>query len=314
MKLFNILLLTTFLLTVQADRFRLYDHPDGGQNPPSYGLRLDGLVGRRTTYSFEGNGAKVLLNVNGNDIRINGKVYGGEDIGSDYSNPELCKINFRYRNNVTQTSDGWKAEFTKNRGHINCPSFGKQKLFASSNQSPSFVLQQDGHRLSDDDTWVGRGWVTTSKDHVSVVSSGSFQDWLFIAEEVLPTRHLNFWRNNLCHIPNLLPFNIGGEKYDSYGHVENLLLRNCKNNPYCELKQQLLVLLINKKAFDLDDFTYELQDIDDYINDGNRLLKNCDEEEEVTRLTEKLYEINRSGKQIHINLDECDEDFCPYTF
>lgn len=103
---------------------RIGDHPDGNQNPPPYGLRLDNLfdaIGGDdgvTTFSFEQNGASSIIEIIDSNsdliadkIRISGTVYGGETDGDNYDWGEgLYELFFEISAAVTTEGgpfDGW---------------------------------------------------------------------------------------------------------------------------------------------------------------------------------------------------------------
>ncbi|MEM7791191.1 MAG: hypothetical protein AAF546_07310 [Verrucomicrobiota bacterium] len=201
-------------LTAAITVFGLADHPDGNQNPPTYGLRLDGLDGdssKEFTFSFGASSPFGSTEVNlfyddvANTIRIFGEVYGGKDIGAVW-NPGAVgrwEVEFIYNVNVTGSATSTtsslvvEADSPSNQGTIKFLSgtgFAAGETFnltdegGSKNNMDSFLLLSDGHRLAgDNSTIVGRGWLnhaaapqpapTEYKDHVAA------SDWLFIIQD-----------------------------------------------------------------------------------------------------------------------------------
>lgn len=69
--------------------YRLSNHPDGNQNPPPYGLRLDELYNATTghdvfSFDFDDARSNVLLTYTGSTITIAGSAWGGRDAGAVY--------------------------------------------------------------------------------------------------------------------------------------------------------------------------------------------------------------------------------------
>ncbi|MGP1309403.1 MAG: hypothetical protein ACTS27_04320 [Phycisphaerales bacterium] len=179
-----------------AATYRLSDHPDGSANPPSYGLRLDGLfagragaTGGTTTFSF----IDVLMNVteSGGEINIHifGTVRGGEDTGSSYGyGLGDYYIDFEYTKWVVEDGTGYRADhdMLNNVGTLTAMSGVASgdvfDLHDKSNGSDSFLYLQDDHRLpgtglANLDYWVGRGWLgVNGSQHVGN------RDFLFVGE------------------------------------------------------------------------------------------------------------------------------------
>lgn len=96
--------------------FKLFDHPDGNQAPPTYGLRLDELIDFSAghdvyTFSFSAGNMKLDYDDNGtgtgadDTIRIYGDAVGGRDTGPGYSMAGLASIDFTYRINIKDPVD-----------------------------------------------------------------------------------------------------------------------------------------------------------------------------------------------------------------
>ena len=196
-----------------AVTFRLHNHPDGNQNPPPYGLRLDGLFGDVDDeytfdfdYSASGFESEVFLEYNGSTIRIYGSAFGGEDIGNTGAyglNQGIYNIDFTYTANIigdvvsglTVTAYNYAA----NTGTVTYDESFSAGVFTDIADSVFYLQDQDDgnfsfkfnntddHRLpgADDDTFVGWGWV----NHSTVGGTSSYghvysSDWLFTATQV----------------------------------------------------------------------------------------------------------------------------------
>lgn len=203
--------------TVVLSQFTLADHPDGVARPPIYGLRLDdifttgrttdgsvgvaGGVGGITTFSFDDNGASVLLRVLdttgdglADAINISGTVYGGVDTGSaiDFG-AGLYQIDFTFGEDV-QTVEGPQGGWTAGKDYLGNGSLRAMAGNADVAEGTTFNLYQqtrdgaadfaflnDGHRLGGHPSFlgmmVGRGWLTYRSDGRNM--SGT-QDFLFV--------------------------------------------------------------------------------------------------------------------------------------
>jgi hypothetical protein len=185
-----------------AASYRLSDHPAANENPPPYGLRLDGLFagetganGGITTFSFNTYGNTILnvfLNGSTLNITINGTVFGGEDTGSgtgfgagDY------QLSMTYTVGVTAVTDGWKVDASSgsNFGTLTALTgalAGDVFNLSDDRQNSTgqtFAFLQDDHRLGAFpsiaalDPFVGRGWLNI----VGNSASGT-RDLLFLGE------------------------------------------------------------------------------------------------------------------------------------
>jgi len=161
------------------------DHPDGGANPPGYGLRLDGLFtfeadegsfdesaasGGVTTFSFSHAEAHVITEVfdtdddgNGDTVRVHGVVVGGEDNGSEYGfGKGKYEIDFvwnRFIEEIDGDDGGWKVSPSSiaNKGFIKAlegvegvEAGTSWDLFEQEDKNKNtFKLLRDGHRLGD---------------------------------------------------------------------------------------------------------------------------------------------------------------------
>lgn len=99
-------------VSIMPGTYILGDHPGGDLNPPSYGLRIDQLLGEGTgmyTFSFSAAGSHVELVYNdvANTIQISGLVYGGRVSGSSYvGTPQYYSVDFLYDTNVGTCASG----------------------------------------------------------------------------------------------------------------------------------------------------------------------------------------------------------------
>ncbi len=187
---------------LQSGEYRLNNHRNGGQQPPGYGLRLDGLDGSRNPariFSFDFNDSRsdmrMALDLAARTIRIFGTVWGGHDNGSTYA-PEsqgrvgLWRIEFLYDTNVVVQSDGTIAisrPSNLNVGYIQPLFSSTRSAFRNNPQiplvdfnmdpyAPSFYLGLN-HRTNPGVS--GWGWLNHSgQSHIAA------SDWLF---EVDPT-------------------------------------------------------------------------------------------------------------------------------
>lgn len=184
--------------------YRLADHPSSGATPPPYGLRLDGLfagqagaTGGITTFSFNTYGntiLRVIQNGSDLDITINGRLYGGEDIGAtvgfgvgDY------QFSMTYTANVVATAEGWTvlADTGTNTGSLTALTGAlagtSWNLFDVASGADTFIFEADDWRLNPANPQhvpflglpVGRGWL----DFQGATTTGT-RDVLFVGHIV----------------------------------------------------------------------------------------------------------------------------------
>lgn len=192
--------LSTQAAVLNDGLYQLVNHRAGGQQPPAYGLRLDGLDGnnhRIYSFDFEGQGSdmRMDLDVANGTIRIFGTAYGGRDVGSNYENPNrgrvgLWQIDFTYRSGVQVDGQGRiviNPQSAQNNGYIQ-PLFDSHRpAFQNNPQIPLVDYNSDpngnsfllGLNHRGNPGVSGWGWLNHSGNpHVAA------SDWLF---EVLPT-------------------------------------------------------------------------------------------------------------------------------
>ncbi|MGI9014528.1 MAG: hypothetical protein ACR2GY_09795 [Phycisphaerales bacterium] len=180
--------------------YRLGNHPDGGIDPPPYGLRLDELFNvssgtDKFTFDFEATGAGVFLDYDGSTIRIYGRAFGGRDIGTTYDSNWTSFVNFdfTYRDNVGQVpgdDDLWVDDDDRdNNGYI---------VWEANNTRFDLNDKSDGtksFRLGDEDNDQGhRGFAGISGWGWLLVNGrdkAGAQDWLFTLNPIpLPSAGL----------------------------------------------------------------------------------------------------------------------------
>jgi len=263
----NLLILTTFVQSSfgHVRNFRLLDHPDGAARPPIYGLRLDNLFqgesganGGITTFSFETGRSSVYLKVDRTNttITIRGLMYGGEDSGTGYGYGENhYRINYLYNTGLTSVPNGWISGDVGNQGFIKQGNNFQRELYAKAlPNGEAFLFKQDGHRLSDSNIWVGRGWQTYESDHGS--GDSGTHDFLFVGEPVPSTRDACWWRDHECHIESLLPITLGDRTFTNSRQVVRFLQKSDDSDAKWEFAHVLLVFKLNIQAFGLEQQTY----------------------------------------------------------
>lgn len=189
--------------------YNLASHPDGSENPPPYGLRLDGLYTLNSndvwTFDFDApsSNMKLILDTHSETVRIYGTAYGGLDVGSGYDADlqGVFQVDFTYSANVTvndsglplleveaspeapATNNGFiRPLFTADDGSIFITS---GETIALEQEMEFFFNNTDDHRLNcgvdpcGPDTFVGWGWLNHS-DSAHIKAS----DWLFTATVV----------------------------------------------------------------------------------------------------------------------------------
>jgi hypothetical protein len=202
--IFSLLFASVAVGDIPNGTYRLSNHPDGNENPPPYGLRLDGLDGNPGhvfSFDFDTEGSEMFMNLTNDTIRIHGTVYGGlnkpsnHDIYADPSNKErnymvgLWEVDFTYRDNVGVVNGDddriVSASSENNNGTITFlnENYRGQTTFGLVDfMSPSFRFGNEnndrGHRgfngLS------GWGWM----NHDGYPSHVDASDWLFTAHPI----------------------------------------------------------------------------------------------------------------------------------
>jgi len=187
-----------------------HDHPDGSAAPPSYGLRLDKLLGDgKYTFSFdyadETESARVTLSydADASEITISGRAYGGK-VEQGFLAPSQSgwiDIDFTYAANVMMVNGCGQgegddlyvvAQSSENRGTIELDGWGDDAVFEVTDKGDtsgcSFDLDndrdsKDNESIANDPTvWSATGWLQPN--------NGGATDWLFIAEEEIVDEEL----------------------------------------------------------------------------------------------------------------------------
>lgn len=170
--------------------YLLGDHPNGNQNPPPYGLRLDNMLGAGIATLSIGYYNDTVLTVyddGGNlSINISGTLHGGVVDGSGgYVSAASYAVDFNYSVGVSATGGGWVVSGfdAANMGTLtNLDTNDTIDMYAKG-MPDTFLFLPDGHRLGgDDSSWVGRGWITDQVDGSDPL--GGTRDWLFTATEI----------------------------------------------------------------------------------------------------------------------------------
>jgi hypothetical protein len=209
-KLFSIALLTTVVAAgiiavpqhsaAMIHMYQLTDHPNGAVVPPTYGLRIDNLIGTGVfTFSFEyidmtGSSNMMLTydDVSG-EIHIYGRAYGGKDIGAgwDATLQGWIDVDFTYRDDVNESDDcpgnPWDdlyvtSESLNNNGTVTLDGWGGDAVFDFQGKADAsgctLIFDNDtdskgNSTIANDLTlYSGSGWLMPP-------TSGS-RDWLFV--------------------------------------------------------------------------------------------------------------------------------------
>lgn len=192
-----------------AVTFRLSDHPDGAMRPPTYGLRLDGLVGGDSndefTFTFNHSEAELYLTLDqdASTVRIYGTVYGGRDSGSSYD-PGLVgtwEVDFLYDTSlaVSAGGDGKTNDITVLPGAGNTGTLtflsgaglspGTQFNLVDEAGSNAFSFKfndEENHRYAGAPagTFVGWGWLNHAPAPETPQGHIYDSDWLFTGTQV----------------------------------------------------------------------------------------------------------------------------------
>lgn len=205
-------------------QYVLMDHPDGNQNPPPYGLRLDKLftgngIDGVVTFSFGDPGSSMNAFVDdvANTMRIVGTAVGGRDQNALGWDPEVtAAIDFTYQTGPLGAFDPTNPQIMLNgladsilstlgTGTVEILSssttpalVGNEYTFSAktNNGGNAFNFKDTNHRGFDGIN--GWGWVRVTgaqdKDGNALkYHSGQTQDWLFTAELVPEPMAIVVW-------------------------------------------------------------------------------------------------------------------------
>lgn len=170
--------------------YQLGDHPNGNQNPPPYGLRLDNMLGSGVATLSIGYHNDTVLTVidDGGDLSINisGTLHGGLVDGfGDYVSASDYAVDFTYSVGVVASGGGWVVSTidSANSGTLTNLDTNDVTTLYTTGMPDTFLFLPDDHRLDTDaNDWVGRGWITDQTDGSDPL--GGTRDWLFTATEI----------------------------------------------------------------------------------------------------------------------------------
>ncbi|MEL6363554.1 MAG: PEP-CTERM sorting domain-containing protein [Pseudomonadota bacterium] len=201
--------------------FNLGSHPDGSENPPAYGLRLDGIENFATgnggssatwTFDFDCVGCSVtgLYDDADDSFTISGLAFGGKDSGASYAGGGgFVTLDFVYTNVGGNPLTGEfsingltpKSSTSQGSGSISFidanQSIGAGTtigLLGYTDKNGNLVnFLNNQHRLEDEcdgapdpafcDSPVGEGWLALVNDAGEVYHTTA-QDWLFVSTPV----------------------------------------------------------------------------------------------------------------------------------
>jgi hypothetical protein len=190
---------STASATIAPGTYQLFNHPDGNQNPPPYGLRLDELYDATTshdvfTFDFNHPSSYVTMTYTGSTITITGNARGGRDAGTVHAADAylgLYSFNFVYNIGVGLAPGDDDvlvnpAIAGSNTGWIMTPLGDTIALRDESNGDFTF-------RLGDEDNDLGHrgfagisgwGWLTHGPSTASHVHDS---DWIFTVGPLVPS-------------------------------------------------------------------------------------------------------------------------------
>lgn len=184
--------------TLAPGMYQLFNHPDGNQNPPPYGLRLDELYNATSdhdvfTFDFNHPTSNVRLTYTGSTITITGNARGGRDAGSVYANDAyLGNYTFNFVYNI-----GVGLAPGDDDIRVVPPTAGANTGWIMTPLGDTIALrdESDGNytfRLGDEDNDLGHrgfagisgwGWLTHGPASASHVYDS---DWLFTVGPLVP--------------------------------------------------------------------------------------------------------------------------------
>ncbi|MFT3686270.1 MAG: MYXO-CTERM sorting domain-containing protein [Phycisphaerales bacterium] len=197
-----------FATPITLGTYQLHNHPDGGERPPLYGLRLDEMINVSGgddifTFNFDHAGSNMRMDVTINTIHIYGTAWGGRDTGNnaDYANDGyrgFYTIDFTYSYGVAAVP-GDDDIYVNPGTHYN---YGSITTPATTPNGGSRVINlRDGHygngqpdfRLGDEDNDQGHrgfhgisGWGWMFFNNGNGWTNTTYDDWLFTAT-LMPT-------------------------------------------------------------------------------------------------------------------------------
>lgn len=189
--------------------FSCHNHPNGDAAPPTYGLRIDDLIGTGIfTFSFDysditgSTGVILAYDDVAGTIHIYGRAYGGKDVGGSWDAvlKGWINIDFWYVDNVATNVNSCAGgagndvyvtdQSINNGGTFSLDGWGGDAVFAFTDKKAdcSFYFDNDsdsknnGAIAGDPGIWSAAGWL--------MPQGGSARDWLFTAEMMtVPTEN-----------------------------------------------------------------------------------------------------------------------------
>ncbi|MFB3087352.1 MAG: PEP-CTERM sorting domain-containing protein [Acidiferrobacterales bacterium] len=114
--------------------YNLSDKDPGAQNPPDYGLRIDGLFGVEIsiwTFSFDSTDVKMVIDTSAQTAHIFGNVIGGKDVGTSWGTEYSWYLDFMYTDiMITDTTTGYWHAVDVGGDHINLSNSGTLELLS----------------------------------------------------------------------------------------------------------------------------------------------------------------------------------------
>jgi len=200
----------TLVITVSVDgvsgsvsngQYLLHNHPGNDFAPPGFGLRLDELFGglKGITFDFDHPDSEVIMTVDGDDVIIDGVVYGGHDVGNAYdpATEGLWNVHFEYNNVVSSVPGDDDLYVSDANAGVSTGTISPQYNTAYFSAGDVFDMQDksDGSysfRLGDEDDdngyegydgISGWGWIMHGQNGNLV--HAPISDWLFTAAPIV---------------------------------------------------------------------------------------------------------------------------------
>ncbi len=182
-------------------QYLLHNHPGNDMAPPGYGLRLDELFGglKGITFDFDHPDSEVIMTIDGDDVVIDGVVYGGHDVGAAYdpATEGLWNVHFEYNNVVTSVPGDDDLYVEDANAGVSTGTIVPQYTTAYFTAGEVFDLldKSDGSfsfRLGDEDNDNGyngydgiSGWGWLMHGQNGNLVHAPISDWLFTAAPIV---------------------------------------------------------------------------------------------------------------------------------
>lgn len=202
---FALLMTSTASALLSDGLYKLNNHPDGGAQPPLYGLRLDGLDGgggsRIFTFDFEDARSAMYMDLDtaNSSIRIYGQVWGGRDIGMTYdpTMSGLWDVDFTYTMNIGTgnfDNDSRDEVYVNPDSPLNAGSITPlftagtfttgNAILLTDKDNGKFAFQIDTNHRGAGNTYSGWGWMNHEVGGLDNHIAAS--DWLFTVGNEVP--------------------------------------------------------------------------------------------------------------------------------